>query len=52
MWLLGAEEVGEVAHAGHDPAYSLRALALGPGVGPVGYQCVLNRHVGFLTLIV
>ena len=48
-----AQEFGKVAHAGDNPANGLRALALGPGIGSIDYQCVLNRHViRFLTLIV
>ena len=43
--LLGSQEVGEVADAGDNPIDRLRALALGPGIGSVGYQCVLKRHL-------
>ncbi len=50
--LLGAQELGQVAHAGRDPADGLRAFSLGSGIGSVGYQCILKRHYFFLTLIV
>ena len=50
--LVGIEEFREIADAGDDPVDRLRALAFGPGISFLGYQCVLKCHdLFFLTLI-
>lgn len=51
--LVSTQEIVKIAHAGDNPGDRLWALALRPGVGFVGYQCILKgHHLKPLTLIV